>query len=153
MNRKREHLAPSGFTLLEILVVVVILGILAGVVVPRITDKPAQARQTKAQMQIESLETALQMYKMDNGFYPSTEQGLEALVSKPTTGRVPKQWREGGYLDKNRVPKDPWDYEFIYLSPGVHNRDFDLISYGADGERGGDGEDKDITNYEEDRTG
>ena len=140
----------AGFTLVEILVVVIILGILAGLVVPRIVDQPEKARQTKAKMQIESLETALQLFKLDNGFYPTTEQGLAALVSKPSIGRVPNRWREGGYLDKGQVPKDPWDQEFVYLSPGVHNQDFDLMSKGADGEIGGENEDKDINNWEED---
>ena len=142
--------AAPGFTLVEILVVVIILGILAGLVVPRIVDQPEKARQTKAKMQIESLETALRLFKLDNGYYPTTEQGLEALVSKPTLGRIPIRWREGGYLDKGQVPKDPWGQEFVFLSPGVHNRDFDLVSKGADGEIGGENEDKDITNWEED---
>jgi general secretion pathway protein G len=134
----------------EILVVVIILGILAGLVVPRIVDQPEKARQTKAKMQMESLETALQLFKLDNGFYPTTEQGLAALVSKPSIGRVPNRWREGGYLDKGQVPKDPWGREFVYLSPGVRNQDFDLLSKGADGEIGGENEDKDINNWEED---
>ena len=138
----------AGFTLIEILVVVVILGILAGLVVPRFMEQPEKARQTKAKMQLESLETALKIYKLDNGFYPDTDQGLEALVKKPTTGRVPSRWREGGYLEKSSVPKDPWDNDFVYLSPGAHNKDYDLMSLGADGETGGDGTDGDITNWE-----
>lgn len=155
--KNRGHISPSpdrgfraGFTLVEILVVVIILGILAGLVVPRIVDQPEKARQTKAKMQMESLETALQLFKLDNGFYPTTEQGLAALVSKPSIGRVPNRWREGGYLDKGQVPKDPWGREFVYLSPGVRNQDFDLLSKGADGEIGGENEDKDINNWEED---
>ncbi len=143
----------AGFTLIEILVVVVILGILAGLVVPRIMDQPEKARQTQAKMQIESLETALKLFKLENGFYPSTEQGLESLVRKPTTGRIPNRWREGGYMDKSRLPKDPWGYDFIYLSPGVHNRDFDLISYGADNQAGGEAEDRDINNWGDDNAG
>jgi len=136
-----------GFTLVEILVVVVILGILAGLIVPRIMGRPEEARQIKARMQIESLEAALKLFKLDNGFYPDTEQGLQALVEKPTTGRIPARWREDGYLDKGQVPKDPWGNEFIYVSPGVHNKDFDLLSMGADGEEGGTGSDADITNW------
>ena len=136
-----------GFTLIEILVVIVILGILAGLVVPRIMEQPEKARQTKARMQIESLEQALNIFKMDNGFYPSTEQGLEALVRKPSVGRIPKSWRENGYLDKGQLPKDPWGNDYIYLSPGVHNPDFDLMSYGADGELGGEGEEQDVVNW------
>jgi general secretion pathway protein G len=93
------------------------------------------------------METALKLYKLDNGVYPSTEQGLQALVEPPTIGRLPRKWREGGYLEKSRVPLDPWDNDYIYLSPGVHG-DFDLISYGADGEPGGEGNNKDINNWE-----
>ncbi|MEW6262534.1 MAG: type II secretion system major pseudopilin GspG [Thermodesulfobacteriota bacterium] len=137
-----------GFTLIEILVVVVILGILAGLVVPRIMGKPGEARIAKARMQIESLETALKLFKLDNGFYPSTDQGLNALVQKPTTGRVPDRWREGGYLEKGVVPLDPWNREFVYLCPGQHNRDgFDLFSLGADHESGGESEDADVVNW------
>jgi len=145
-----KTLARRGFTLIEILVVVVILGILAGLVVPRIADQPEKARRTKAQMQIESLELALKLFKLDNGFYPSTEQGLEALVRKPTTGRLPVRWREDGYLEKGVVPKDPWGNDFVYLSPGQHNKDFDLMSLGADGEVGGEGPDADVTNWGQD---
>ncbi|TET86570.1 MAG: type II secretion system protein GspG, partial [Desulfobacteraceae bacterium] len=126
-----------GFTLIELMVVIVILGILAGLIIPRIMGRPEEARRMKARVQIESIETALKLYKLDNGSYPSTEQGLEALVEAPSVGQLPRAWRDGGYLEKGRVPKDPWDSEFIYLSPGV-NSDFDLISYGADGEPGGE---------------
>ncbi|RME37559.1 MAG: type II secretion system protein GspG, partial [Deltaproteobacteria bacterium] len=127
-----------GFTLIEILVVVLILGILAGIVVPRLLDKPEEARRTKAAVQIRGLEEALSIFKLDNGFYPDTEQGLSALVEKPTTGRIPARWREGGYIKK--IPKDPWGNDYIYISPGSHG-DFDLSSYGADGRPGGEGDD------------
>ena len=136
-----------GFTLIELMVVIVILGILAGLIIPRIMGRPEEARRMKARVQIESIETALKLYKLDNGSYPSTEQGLEALVEAPSVGQLPRAWRDGGYLEKGRVPKDPWDNEFIYLSPGV-NSDFDLISYGADGEPGGEDTDKDVNNWE-----
>ncbi|MBE9569817.1 MAG: type II secretion system major pseudopilin GspG [Proteobacteria bacterium] len=136
-----------GFTLIELMVVIVILGILAGLLIPRIMGRPEEARRMKARVQIESIETALKLYKLDNGSYPSTEQGLQALVEAPSVGQLPRAWRDGGYLEKGRVPKDPWDNEFIYLSPGV-NSDFDLISYGADGEPGGEGKDKDVNNWE-----
>ena len=136
-----------GFTLIELMVVIVILGILAGLIIPRIMGRPEEARRMKAKVQIESIETALKLYKLDNGSYPTTEQGLQALVEAPTVGQLPKAWREGGYLEKGKVPKDPWDNEFIYLSPGV-NSDFDLISYGADGEPGGEDINKDINNWE-----
>jgi general secretion pathway protein G len=136
-----------GFTLIELMVVIVILGILAGLIIPRIMGRPEEARRMKARVQIESIETALKLYKLDNGSYPSTEQGLQALVEAPSVGQLPRAWRDGGYLEKGRVPKDPWDNEFIYLSPGV-NSDFDLISYGADGEPGGEDKDKDVNNWE-----
>jgi general secretion pathway protein G len=125
----------------------VILGILAGLIVPRIMSRPGEAKQMKAKIQIQSLETALKLYKLDNGTYPSTEQGLAALVEPPETGAIPKNWKTGGYLEKGRVPKDPWGNEFIYLSPGVHG-EYDIISYGADGVPDGEEENKDINNWE-----
>jgi general secretion pathway protein G len=137
----------EGFTLIEIMVVMVILGILAGLIIPRIMGRPEEARRTKAQIQIESIETALKLYKLDNGSYPTTEQGLQALIEPPSVGKLASAWREGGYLEKGRVPKDPWGNEYIYLSPGIHG-DFDLVSYGADGEAGGEGKDMDINNWE-----
>ncbi len=137
----------KGFTLIELMVVIVILGILAGLIVPRIMGRPDEAKQLKAKMQIQSLETALKLYRLDTGLYPDTEQGLIALVEQPDTGDVPKKWREGGYLEKGKVPKDPWGNDFVYLSPGV-NGEYDIISYGADGVAGGDGKNLDITNWE-----
>jgi general secretion pathway protein G len=147
---QRYNVNDRGFTLIELMVVIVILGILAGLIVPRIMGRPEEARRTKAQIQMESIETALQLYKLDNGVYPTTEQGLQALVEAPTVGQLPKAWREGGYLAKGRVPKDPWGNDYVYLSPGVHDEDgFDIMSYGSDGEPGGEGKDKDINNWEE----
>lgn len=142
--RMRRLNDKRGFTLIEIMVVVVILGILAGIVVPRLLDRPEEARRTKAAVQIKSLEEALGLFKLDNGFYPTTEQGLQALVNKPTSGRNPAKYRAGGYIKK--VPKDPWENAYLYLSPGVHD-DFDLISYGPDGESGGEGDDADIESW------
>lgn len=136
-----------GFTLIELMVVIVILGILAGLIVPRIMGRPEQAKQLKARMQIESISTALKLYKLDNGMYPTTEQGLQALVEQSTSGNAPKNWRKGGYLEKGKVPKDPWGNEFIYLSPGIHD-DFDIIAYGADGAAGGEDKDADINSWE-----
>jgi general secretion pathway protein G len=136
-----------GFTLIEMMVVIVILGILAMYVGPRILGRPEEARQVKARIDIASLESALQLYKLDNGMYPSTEQGLLALVEQPESGAIPKKWHRGGYLDKGKVPKDPWGNGFIYLSPGVYG-DYDIISYGADGVPGGEDTDKDINNWE-----
>lgn len=143
--RVKSRWDQHGFTLIEIMVVVVILGILAAIIIPKISDRPEQARRTKAILDIKSIETALLLFQMDNGFYPSTEQGLEALVEKPTTGRIPNDYKEGGYLKK--VPHDPWSTLYIYISPGAHG-DFDLISYGPDGEEGGEGKYADINNWE-----
>jgi general secretion pathway protein G len=136
-----------GFTLIELMVVVVILGILAGLIIPKIMGKPEEAKKLKARMQIEQLEQALKLYYLDNGEYPTTEQGLNALVEKPATEPVPKRWKEGGYLEKKKIPADPWDNPFVYVSPGVHNKDFDLVSYGADGEEGGEGKYADIESW------
>ena len=145
LHRKVNEI--KGFTLIELMVVIVILGILAGLIVPRIMSRPGEAKQMKAKIQIESLETALKLYKLDNGAYPTTEQGLLALVEPPETGNVPKNWKSGGYLEKGKVPKDPWGNDFIYLSPGV-NGEYDITSYGADGVPEGEGEDKDINSWE-----
>ena len=134
----------KGFTLIEIMVVVVILGILAGIVVPRLLDEPEKARRTKAATQIRSFEEALGMFKLDNGFYPTTEQGLKSLVSKPSSGRIPARYKEGGYMRK--LPSDPWEQPYGYLQPGARG-EFDLFSYGPDGESGGEGDDADIANW------
>ena len=134
----------KGFTLIELMVVIVILGILAGLVLPRFMGRTEEAKRTKARIQIENLEAALKLYKLDNGTYPATEQGLDALVQKPTTGAIPKSWRDGGYLEKGKVPLDPWNNPYVYLSPGAKNKDFDLKSLGADGEEGGEGDNQDI---------
>lgn len=135
-----------GFTLIELMVVIVILGILAAVIAPRIIGRTDEARVTEARVQIKNLETALKLYKLDNGLYPSTEQGLEALVKKPTTGIIPRNWREGGYLEKKKLPADPWGNPYLYVSPGLGG-DTDIISYGADGVRGGEGINKDLENW------
>ncbi|MEJ2363817.1 MAG: type II secretion system major pseudopilin GspG [Deltaproteobacteria bacterium] len=135
----------SGFTLIEIMVVIIILGILVGLIVPRLMEKPEKARVVKAQMQIESISGALKEYKLESGDYPTTEQGLEALVEKPSIGKIPKKYPEKGYLPK--IPKDPWGNDYVYISPGEHG-DFDLISYGADGEEGGEGKNADVESWE-----
>lgn len=137
----------DGFTLIELMVVMVILAILAGLIVPRIMGRPEEARRTKAAIQIQSLETALKLYNLDNGAYPTTEQGLEALVTPPTVGKLSTKWREGGYLEKGRVPKDPWGNDFIYLHPGIQG-EYEIISYGADGQQGGEGKNADISNWD-----
>ena len=136
----------SGFTLIELMVVMVILATLAVFVVPRFMDEPKRAQRVKAQVTIKNLETALKTYYLDNGFYPSTDQGLEALVIVPNTDPVPDKWRKGGYLESGRVPKDPWGGDYIYLSPGQHG-DFDLISYGPDKIQGGEDWDADIESW------
>ena len=146
-SAKRMVASNCGFTLIELLVVLIIIGILAGYIGPKIMGRPEEAKRTKAAMQIKGLETALQLYKLDNGNYPSTDQGLQALVELPEGGKLPPKWRKGGYLEKGKVPKDPWSNEFIYLSPGL-NSDFDLIAYGPDGEAGGEDENADINNWE-----
>ena len=143
----RQCTNDRGFTLIELMVVIVILGILAGLIVPKIMGRPEQAKRLKAKMQIESFETALKLFKLDNGFYPDTEQGLQALIEEPDAGRIPKNWKKGGYFEKGRIPKDPWHNEFVYLSPGIHG-DFDITSYGADGVPGGEDKNSDINNWE-----
>jgi general secretion pathway protein G len=145
LNSQRNN--QGGFTLIELMVVIVILSVLAVWVAPKIMGRPEQAKQVKTQVDIQSIETALKLYKLDNGVYPTTEQGLEALIQKPDTGRQPKNWRAGGYLEKGKVPKDAWGNQFVYLSPGM-NGDYDIISYGADGEPGGEEYNKDINNWE-----
>jgi general secretion pathway protein G len=148
-NMARDKLNDRGFTLIELMVVIVILGILAGLIIPRIMGRPEEARRIKARIQMESIETALKLYKLDSGLYPTTEQGLQSLVEAPSVGELPKAWREGGYLEKGKLPKDPWGNDYVYLCPGLHG-EFDLSSYGADGEPGGEGNNKDVNSWEED---
>ena len=129
------------------MVVMLILSILAVLVVPRIMDRPEDARRTQAMVQMSALEQALKLYRLDNGQYPTTEQGLQALVAPPVAGPQAHRWRQGGYLERGKVPKDPWGGNFVYLSPGLHD-DFDLISYGADRQPGGEGRNADVNNWE-----
>ena len=145
-KQKRDR--QAGFTLIELMVVIVILGLLAGIVLPRFLGQSDTAKRQATRTQMAILETALKMYKLDNGSYPTTEQGLKALVEAPTAGNLPKNWRKGGYLEKGKVPKDPWKNEYIYLCPGSHG-DFDITSLGADEQPGGEGFDKDINNWED----
>lgn len=138
MQRKQQR----GFTLIEILVVIVILAILGALVVPKIMNRPDEARVVAARNDVQSIVQALKLYKLDNGSYPTTEQGLQALVSKPTSGPIPNNWKS--YLDK--LPQDPWGHAYVYLSPGLKG-EVDVMSYGADGQAGGDGKDADIGSW------
>ncbi len=138
----------KGFTLIELMVVIVILGILATFLIPKIMSRPDEARIIKAKNDIKAIESALKLYKLDNGFYPTTEQGLEALIKKPDSEPIPQNWKSGGYLDSNNTPLDPWGHKYIYRSPGEDGREYDIISYGADGKEGGDGVNADIKSYE-----
>ena len=139
---KSRQKIQRGFTLIEIMVVVAIIAILGAAVVPLIMDRPEQARQVKAKQDIKSISAALDLYRLDNFNYPSTDQGLEALVEKPTGDPEPANWKDSGYLPK--LPKDPWNRDYIYLSPG-ETAEFDIISLGRDGQEGGDGFDQDLT--------
>ena len=134
-----------GFSLIELMVAVVILSILAVVIVPRVIDRPDQARIARARSDIASLSAGLNLYRLDNAVYPTTDQGLRALVQKPLSQPVPTNWASGGYID--RIPRDPWGNEYQYLSPGVRGS-FDLFSYGADGRPGGTGIDADVGNWQ-----
>ncbi len=142
----RRFRGRSGFTLIEIMVVIVILGLLAALVVPKLIGRTEEAKKTQARVQIKHIQQALELFKLDNGFFPATEQGLEALVRIPESGRIPKNYRKGGYMD--RVPKDPWGNPYVYLSPGS-NGDYDISSPGADGVLGGEGEDADVNSWDE----
>lgn len=130
-----------GFTLLEIMVVVVILGILAALVVPKVINRPDEARVMAAKQDIASLMQALKLYRLDNQRYPATEQGLQALVARPTVAPLPPNWKTSGYVE--RLPKDPWGNPYQYLNPGVRG-EIDIFSFGADGAIGGEGNDGDI---------
>jgi len=140
----KNTLRPRGFTLIEILVVIVILGILAALIVPRIMDRPDQARVVAAKSDIAAIMNALKLYRLDNGVYPGSEQGLMALVQRPDRGDIPRNWKPGGYLE--RLPKDPWGSDYQYLNPGVHG-EIDVFSFGADQKPGGEGYAADIGSW------
>jgi general secretion pathway protein G len=136
-----------GFSLIELMVVIVILGILAGMIMPKLMGRTDDAKIVKAKVDMAALDTALKLYKLDNGEYPTTEQGLRALIEAPDKEGGTEKWKKGGNLEKQALPKDPWGREFIYLSPGAHG-DYDIISYGADGVPGGEDKNKDIKSWE-----
>lgn len=144
---KRMLNDKRGFTLIEIMVVVVILAALAALVAPKIIGRSDDAKIAEAKVQIRNLESALKLYKLDNGVFPTTEQGLDALANKPTVGNPPKNYRAEGYLEAKKAPKDPWGNDFVYLSPGEHG-DYDLSSLGADGVKGGEGKNADINSWD-----
>jgi general secretion pathway protein G len=137
----------GGFTLIEIMVVIVILAMLAALVGPKLMGRTDDAKIKTTGIQLKGMESALKLYKLDNGSYPSTEQGLGALVVKPSVGVIPKSYKDGGYLDSKAVPKDAWGNDYLYVSPGEHG-DYDLFSYGSDGAKGGEGKNADITSWD-----
>ncbi|MBP7829271.1 MAG: type II secretion system major pseudopilin GspG [Kiritimatiellae bacterium] len=143
--KKHPGRGRAGFTLIEILVVVLIITILAGLVGVNILHKPGEARVSAARMQLQQLKTAVQLYRAEQGAVPTQEQGLEALVSRPSREPMPRNYPDGGYLDSVKVPEDPWGREYLYLAPGRRNELFEIISYGGDGEPGGSGEAGDLT--------
>lgn len=144
----QKHFIPiRGFTLLELIIVVFILSLLVTIVAPRIIGRTDDARVAEAKVQIKNFETALKLFKMDNGFYPDTQQGLESLAERPATGRIPKNYRSGGYLEQKKIPPDPWGSPYLYISPGMHG-DFDIMSYGADEKEGGESIDADIKSWD-----
>jgi general secretion pathway protein G len=145
IDSQRKQRRARGFTLVEIMVVVVIIGILGALVVPKLLGRTGESRVTAAKVDIATMMQALKLYKLDNQRYPSTEQGLVALVTKPTSGPAANGWKSGGYLEK--LPKDPWGNPYQYLSPGIHG-EVDIFSLGADGQPGGTAEDADVGSWE-----
>ena len=145
LRRQGSTTWQLGFTLLEVMVVVVILSILAVLVVPKIISRPEEARVVAAKQDIASLMQALRLYRLDNHVYPTTEQGLQALVTKPASAPIPPNWKAGGYIE--RLPRDPWGNPYQYLNPGLHG-EIDVFSFGADGAPGGEGNDADIGSWE-----
>jgi len=147
MDRACIRKSQGGFTLIELMVVIVIIGILAAYIAPKLIGRTEDAKINGAKAQIRGLETGLKLFRLDSGFYPSTEQGLEALVSSPSSGRIPENYQKGGYLESSRVPDDPWGNPYIYESPGSHGFDYEIVSLGADGLPGGEDENADIESW------
>lgn len=141
----RPIMKHKGFTLIEVLVVLMIIGLMAAIVFPRMGQRAEKAKVAQCRIQMKAFASALENYYFDNSCYPSTQQGLEALVKLPATGRIPANWSTGGYLDTNFLPNDPWNTPYIYLSPASSGKRYDIISYGADGTSGGEGLHKDLS--------
>ena len=146
MNNPAKKSRQTGFTLIEIMVVVVIIGLLVGLIGPKVLGRAGDARMTAAKSDISNLGRALDIYKLDNYSYPNTDQGLQALVTQPSGEPEARNWNPDGYLPK--VPKDPWGTEYIYMSPGVNGGKYDLYTLGADGREGGEGEAADVNSWE-----
>jgi len=143
LKYSERRVALYGFTLIELMVVIVILGLLATIIMPKILDRPEQARRLKAKVQIRNFQSALALFKTDTGHFPTTSQSLEALINNPGL----KGWKQGGYIEGGKVPLDPWNNPYMYLCPGVHGEDYEIESYGKDGEDGGTGDDADIESW------
>jgi len=141
-----KRIRKRGFTLIELMVVLVIIGVLAALIVPNVLERADDARVTAARTDVNNLMQALKLYRLDNGRYPTTEQGLRSLIEKPTAEPVPNNWKQGGYLERSQLPKDPWGKEYQFLSPGLRG-EIDVFSFGRDGQSGGEGPDADIGSW------
>ena len=149
---RQQAAGQAGFSLIELLVVLVILGLLVSIVAPNVLDRADQARVQKVQADFKAIETALKMYRLDNFAYPTTDQGLGALVEKPTIDPIPRNWKPSGYLDE--LPRDPWGRGYLYLSPAEYgDGEFDLLTFGADGISGGEDQNADIGNWQKAENG
>jgi general secretion pathway protein G len=146
MKREQFKARQSGFSLVEILVVLVIMGLLVSIVAPNVMDRADSARIQKVQADFKAIQTALKLYRIDNYMYPTSEQGLEAMVTRPTMAPVPRNWRNSGYLDS--LPVDPWGRPYLYLSPG-ESHEYDIYTLGADGVTGGEGQNADISVWDQ----
>jgi general secretion pathway protein G len=147
MHKDRGRQGERGFTLIELMVVIVIIGILAAYIAPKFINRTEDAKISTTKVQIRSFESALKMFRLDCGFYPSTEQGLQSLIAAPSTGRIPENYKQGGYLESAKVPDDPWGNAYLYESPGSNGFDYEIRSLGADGVEGGENENTDIESW------
>ena len=146
-GRARLEKTQGGFTLIELMVVIVIIGILAAYIAPKFIGRTEDAKINAAKAQIRSFETSLKLFRLDNGFYPSTEQGLESLMSPPASGRIPENYKKGGYIESAKIPDDPWGTPYVYASPGSQGFDYEIVSLGSDGVEGGEDENADIKSW------